>query len=126
MRREAQLILSQLYLGPFQAATNAETMHRQGITHVSVLASLHTPLLALRLSRLCVREHRERAIIFPRFPDQFAYMTLELFDNEVRFFDRSLVAQRLTAAGSESDPQPAGVLDVHTLRHRGTRHRARA
>ena len=36
MRREAQLVVPGLYLGPFQASLNAAKMQGMGITHVSV------------------------------------------------------------------------------------------
>jgi serine/threonine/tyrosine-interacting protein len=34
MRREAQMIIPQLYLGPFQASINLDKMLAMGITHV--------------------------------------------------------------------------------------------
>ncbi|WVQ80651.1 hypothetical protein IAT38_002756 [Cryptococcus sp. DSM 104549] len=64
MRREAQLIIPGLYLGPFQASLNANKMRAMGITHV-----------------LCIRDHKEAKLIYPRFPTEFQYMTLDISDN---------------------------------------------
>ncbi|ODO08110.1 hypothetical protein I350_03694 [Cryptococcus amylolentus CBS 6273] len=64
MRREAQLIIPNLYLGPFQASLNAAKMKAMGITHV-----------------LCIRDRREERLIYPRFPQEFQYMTLDISDN---------------------------------------------
>ncbi|WVQ99354.1 hypothetical protein IAU59_006487 [Kwoniella sp. CBS 9459] len=64
MRREAQEILPGLYLGPFQASTNLDKMRMMGITHI-----------------LCVRDQKEARLIYPRFPTEFKYMTLDISDN---------------------------------------------
>ncbi|WVF71536.1 hypothetical protein IAT40_006344 [Kwoniella sp. CBS 6097] len=64
MRREAQEILPGLYLGPFQASTNLDKMRLMGITHI-----------------LCVRDQKEARLIYPRFPTEFQYMTLDISDN---------------------------------------------
>ncbi|WVO16219.1 hypothetical protein L204_103890 [Cryptococcus depauperatus] len=64
MRREAQLIIPGLYLGPFQASLNAGKMRSMGITHV-----------------LCIRDQKEARLIYPRFPTEFKYMTLDLSDH---------------------------------------------
>ncbi|ORY34070.1 phosphatases II [Naematelia encephala] len=63
MRREAQLIIPGLWLGPFQSSTDLRRMHSMGITHV-----------------LCIRDKREAALIYPRFPTEFRYMTIEISD----------------------------------------------
>ncbi|OCF40341.1 nuclease I [Kwoniella heveanensis CBS 569] len=64
MRREAQEILPGLYLGPFQSSTNLDKMRMMGITHI-----------------LCVRDQKEARLIYPRFPTEFKYMTLDISDN---------------------------------------------
>lgn len=45
MRREAQLIIPNLYLGPFQSSINLARMKSMGITHVSVFSCRSTELL---------------------------------------------------------------------------------
>ncbi|WRT66312.1 uncharacterized protein IL334_003267 [Kwoniella shivajii] len=64
MRREAQQIIPGLYLGPFQSSTNLNKMKLMGITHV-----------------LCIRDKKEKSLIYPRFPTEFRYMTLDISDN---------------------------------------------
>ncbi|KAL7421681.1 hypothetical protein Q5752_003450 [Cryptotrichosporon argae] len=64
MRREAQLIVPGLYLGPYQASTNLHRLHELGVTHI-----------------LCVRDSKEARLIFPRFPTEFRYMTLDISDS---------------------------------------------
>ncbi|WVR06973.1 hypothetical protein IAU60_004010 [Kwoniella sp. DSM 27419] len=64
MRREAQEVIPGLYLGPFQSSLNLDRMRSMGITHV-----------------LCIRDHKEARFIFPRFPTEFRYMTLDISDN---------------------------------------------
>ncbi|WWC89341.1 uncharacterized protein L201_004262 [Kwoniella dendrophila CBS 6074] len=64
MRREAQQIIPGLYLGPFQSSTNLTRMKTMGITHV-----------------LCIRDRKESSLIYPRFPTEFRYMTLDISDN---------------------------------------------
>ncbi|KAK4689073.1 serine/threonine/tyrosine-interacting protein, partial [Tremellales sp. Uapishka_1] len=64
MRREAQLIDHGLYLGPFQASLNQQKMRDLGVTHI-----------------LCIRDRKEASLIYPRFPESFRYMTLDISDN---------------------------------------------
>ncbi|OCF60559.1 serine/threonine/tyrosine-interacting protein [Kwoniella mangroviensis CBS 10435] len=64
MRREAQQIIPGLWLGPFQSSTNLKKMKLMGITHV-----------------LCIRDKKESSLIYPRFPTEFRYMTLDISDN---------------------------------------------
>ncbi|KAK8864325.1 hypothetical protein IAR55_001572 [Kwoniella newhampshirensis] len=64
MRREAQLIIPGLYLGPFQSSLNIHRLRDMGITHI-----------------LCIRDQKEARLIFPRFPTEFIYMTLDISDN---------------------------------------------
>jgi len=71
MRREAQLIIPGLYLGPFQASIKLERMTQLGITHV-----------------LCVRDQKEASFIYPRFRDDFIYHTLEIRDS----MDQNLIS----------------------------------
>ncbi|ORX36740.1 phosphatases II [Kockovaella imperatae] len=63
MRREAQEVIPGLFLGPFQASVNIHRMNALGITHV-----------------LCIRDRREASMIFPRFPTEFKYLTLDISD----------------------------------------------
>lgn len=73
MRREAQEILPGLYIGPYQASRSKESLSKLGITHV-----------------VCISDTREKAIVKPRFPESFVYMSLEVRDasdqNLIRFF----------------------------------------
>ncbi|WWC70249.1 uncharacterized protein I206_104199 [Kwoniella pini CBS 10737] len=71
MRREAQQIIPGLYLGPFQSSTNLTKMKMMGITHV-----------------LCIRDKKESSLIYPRFPTEFRYMTLDISDNS----DQNLIS----------------------------------
>ncbi|WWC61821.1 uncharacterized protein I303_104406 [Kwoniella dejecticola CBS 10117] len=71
MRREAQQIIPGLYLGPFQSSTNLNKMKMMGITHV-----------------LCIRDRKESSLIYPRFPTEFRYMTLDISDNS----DQNLIS----------------------------------
>ncbi|GFZ44034.1 hypothetical protein JCM24511_01755 [Saitozyma sp. JCM 24511] len=64
MRREAQLIIPHLWLGPFQSSLKKDWLKEQGITHI-----------------LCIRDQREAMLIKPRFPGEFQYMTLDISDN---------------------------------------------
>lgn len=66
MRREAQEIIPGLYLGPLQSSLNLGRMNDLGITHV-----------------LCIRDKKEASMIFPRFPTEFRYMTLDISDTMV-------------------------------------------
>lgn len=92
MRREAQLIIPGLYLGPFQASLNSNKMKQMGITHVSVLFwTLPLGVVAVPpywtnttvCCRLCIRDRKEVKLIFPRFPQEFKYMTLDISDHPV-------------------------------------------
>ncbi|GMK55333.1 hypothetical protein CspeluHIS016_0203890 [Cutaneotrichosporon spelunceum] len=65
MRREAQAVLPNLYLGPFQAGTNLERLREKRITHI-----------------LCLRDSVEARLIFPRFPTEFIYLTLDVADSD--------------------------------------------
>ncbi|TXT13795.1 hypothetical protein VHUM_01162 [Vanrija humicola] len=64
MRREAQEVLPGLYLGPFQASTNMAKLRAMGITHI-----------------ICLRDSVEARLIFPRFPTEFQYLTLDVADS---------------------------------------------
>ncbi|KAL1411305.1 hypothetical protein Q8F55_002256 [Vanrija albida] len=64
MRREAQEILPGLYLGPFQASTNMAKLRSMGITHI-----------------ICLRDSVEARLIFPRFPTEFKYLTMDVADS---------------------------------------------
>lgn len=86
MRREAQLIVPNLYLGPFQTATKLAKMQDLGLTHVCVLffhAHEFESSTTDAVFRLCVRDRREKSLIFPRFPDHFVYYVLEISDDPV-------------------------------------------
>lgn len=89
MRREAQLIIPGLYLGPFQASLNSNKMKQMGITHV-----------------LCIRDQKEARLIFPRFPEEFKYMTLDISDhpdqNLITIFPtcRDFVEEALSTGGT--------------------------
>ncbi|KAJ7164621.1 protein-tyrosine phosphatase-like protein [Mycena crocata] len=65
MRRECQEILPGLLLGPFVASKSLDTLHGLQITHI-----------------VCIRDAKEAFSVRPRFPDQFAYLTLDVEDNE--------------------------------------------
>lgn len=41
MRREAQMIIPGLYLGPFQSATKLPRLQQLGITHMCVISTLY-------------------------------------------------------------------------------------
>ncbi|WWD17376.1 hypothetical protein CI109_101817 [Kwoniella shandongensis] len=64
MRREAQQIIPGLYLGPFQSSLNIHRLRDMGVTHI-----------------LCIRDQKEARLIFPRFPTEFKYMTVDISDN---------------------------------------------
>lgn len=87
MRREAQEIIPGLWLGPFQASTNLAMMNSLRITHVYVVRPSHSS--AFRdpwlMASLCIRDRKEAGLIFPRFPTEFRYKTLDISDNTVRF-----------------------------------------
>ncbi|BEI84972.1 hypothetical protein CcaverHIS002_0503730 [Cutaneotrichosporon cavernicola] len=65
MRRQAQAVLPNLYLGPFQASTDLGRLREKRITHI-----------------LCLRDSVEARHIFPRFPTEFIYLTLDVADSE--------------------------------------------
>ncbi|KLT46571.1 phosphatases II [Cutaneotrichosporon oleaginosum] len=65
MRREAQAILPNLFLGPFQASTNLGRLREKRITHI-----------------LCLRDSVEARLIYPRFPTEFVYLTLDVADSD--------------------------------------------
>ncbi|CED82691.1 phosphatases ii [Phaffia rhodozyma] len=65
MRREAQLILPQLYLGPFQTSKQLDVLLGYGVTHI-----------------VCIRDKKEALLVKPRFPDRFTYLTLDISDHE--------------------------------------------
>ncbi|TFK74748.1 phosphatases II [Pluteus cervinus] len=76
MRRECQEILPGLFLGPFVASKSLETLQALQITHI-----------------VCIRDAKEAFSVRPRFEAQFAYMTLDVEDNEeqnlIRLFPRA-------------------------------------
>ncbi|KAF9013338.1 protein-tyrosine phosphatase-like protein [Cyathus striatus] len=65
MRRECQEILPGLYLGPFVASKNMETLRSLQITHI-----------------VCIRDAKEAFSVRPRFPEHFKYLVLDVEDNE--------------------------------------------
>lgn len=64
MRREAQEILPSIYLGPYQASRDLNTLQNLGITDIC-----------------CISEPRESHLLKPRFPDRFNYLTLDIRDS---------------------------------------------
>lgn len=88
MRREAQEIIPGLYLGPLQSSLNLGRMNDLGITHV-----------------LCIRDKKEASMIFPRFPTEFRYMTLDISDtmdqNIISIFPqcRDFIQEALNSGG---------------------------
>nr|XP_026693732.1 serine/threonine/tyrosine-interacting protein-like [Ciona intestinalis] len=64
-RRDMQLIVPGLYLGPLQAATKAnfENLLQHKISHI-----------------VCVRENKEKRFVRPNFPQNFKYLTVEVED----------------------------------------------
>ncbi|KAL7412281.1 protein-tyrosine phosphatase-like protein [Mrakia frigida] len=65
MRREAQLILPNLYLGPFQTSKQFDVLKSFGVTHI-----------------VCIRDKQEAFLVKPRFPEHFVYLTLDISDHE--------------------------------------------
>ena len=64
MRREMQLIVPGLWLGPFSSAKNEANLKRCGITHI-----------------VCVRDGAESRIIRPLFPSEFVYLEITASDS---------------------------------------------
>lgn len=65
MRRECQEIIPNLYLGPFVASKSLETLQGLQITHI-----------------VCIRDAKEAFSVRPRFQEHFAYLVLDVQDNE--------------------------------------------
>ncbi|KAF8319045.1 phosphatases II [Clavulina sp. PMI_390] len=77
MRRDCQEILPGFLLGPFIVSKSADRMRELGITHV-----------------VCIRDAKEAWTVYPRFPGQFEYLTLDVEDTEdqnlIRLFPQAL------------------------------------
>jgi len=88
MRRECQEILPGLLLGPFTVSKQLDNMISLGITHI-----------------VCIRDAKEAFSVYPRFPDKFQYMVLDVEDNEeqnlIRLFPgaQSFIQQAIAAGG---------------------------
>jgi serine/threonine/tyrosine-interacting protein len=88
MRRECQEIIPNLYLGPFVASKSLETLQGLQITHMlrnSLLAWLTMigPNIAFWLAfSVCIRDAKEAFSVRPRFLEHFAYLVLDVQDNE--------------------------------------------
>jgi len=65
MRRECQDIIPGLLLGPFQVSKQLDKLTAMGITHI-----------------MCIRDAKEAFSVYPRFPDRFQYLVLDVQDNE--------------------------------------------
>ncbi|KAG0142075.1 hypothetical protein CROQUDRAFT_663019 [Cronartium quercuum f. sp. fusiforme G11] len=63
MRREAQMVLPSVFLGPYTVSRDLATLQSLKITHIC-----------------CISESREAHIYRPRFPDQFTYLVLDIRD----------------------------------------------
>ncbi|KAI5478966.1 hypothetical protein MNV49_004369 [Pseudohyphozyma bogoriensis] len=76
MRRECQETLPGLFVGPFQPSWQRETLRQLGITHI-----------------LCIAESREQHLFRARFPEELAYLILEVRDaddqNLIRIFPQT-------------------------------------
>ncbi|XP_076817009.1 serine/threonine/tyrosine-interacting protein B-like isoform X2 [Clavelina lepadiformis] len=78
MRRDMQMIIPGLYLGPFSAATKSkcQQLHDNGITHI-----------------ICLRHQLEARFIRPNFPESFKYLVIDVADNPceniMQYFTRS-------------------------------------
>jgi len=88
MRRECQEILPGLLLGPFTVSKQLDKMLSLAITHV-----------------VCIRDAKEAFSVYPRFPDRFQYMVLDVEDNEeqnlIRLFPgaQTFIHQAIAAGG---------------------------
>jgi len=65
MRRECQMIVPGVMLGPFQVSKDREKLKSLGITHI-----------------LCIRDVKEAFSVKPRFPTEFTYLVLDVEDTE--------------------------------------------
>lgn len=65
MRREKQMIIPGLYLGPYRSAIKCKLQELidDGITHI-----------------ICVREANQSKFIKPNFPESFNYLVLDIAD----------------------------------------------
>ncbi|KAL8279330.1 hypothetical protein RQP46_008367 [Phenoliferia psychrophenolica] len=88
MRRDAQEILPGLFVGPFQPSWKIDLLQSLGITHIC-----------------CIYESREQHLFKPRFPEQIAYLILEMRDaddqNLIRIFPQTqaFIDNALAAGG---------------------------
>jgi len=77
MRRECQEIVPGMLLGPFVVSKQLDKLKELGITHI-----------------VCIRDKKESWTVYPRFPDQFQYLTLDVEDTEdqnlIRLFPGTL------------------------------------
>ncbi|KZV64366.1 phosphatases II [Peniophora sp. CONT] len=65
MRHKCQEILPGLFLGPFVISKQLSALQELGITHI-----------------VCIRDAKEAFSVKPRFPDHFAYLTLDVADSD--------------------------------------------
>lgn len=72
MRRDCQEIIPGLLLGPFVVSKQLNRLQELGITHV-----------------VCIRDAKEAWTVFPRFPGQFQYLTVDVEDTE----DQNLIRE---------------------------------
>ncbi|KAF8333496.1 protein-tyrosine phosphatase-like protein [Cantharellus anzutake] len=87
MRRECQEILPGLLLGPLTVSKQLEKLTSYGVTHI-----------------VCIRDAKEAFSVYPRFPDKFSYMVLDVEDSEeqnlIRLFPGAQIfIQQAIAAG---------------------------
>lgn len=81
MRHTSQLIIPGLYLGPLQTALNSEKMQELGITHMYV--HFIRLLYGWPDDRLCVRDKREKAVVYERYPETYQYYVVEVSEHLV-------------------------------------------
>ncbi|KAG8908434.1 hypothetical protein FRB99_006639 [Tulasnella sp. 403] len=88
MRRECQLIVPGVLLGPFQVSKDLKKLRDHEITHI-----------------LCIRDVKEAFSVKPRFPNDFSYLVLDVEDTEeqnlIRLFPQAkqFIDQAIASGG---------------------------
>lgn len=98
MRREAQEILPNLLIGPYQSSRNLQYMQSLNLTHVLCISDAREAYVQSPFASWFMRVNTRtlnRHLVKPRFPDAFNYKVLEIRDaqdqNLIRIFPESIL-----------------------------------
>ncbi|KZW01484.1 phosphatases II [Exidia glandulosa HHB12029] len=93
MRRDCQMIIPGLLLGPFQVSKELSKLQQLGVTHI-----------------VCIRDSKEAFSVKPRFEGHFTYLVLDVEDSEEQNLIRKFPEAREFIYGAINN---GGIVLVH-------------